>query len=41
MTVTLGFQLARHQRVDILGRWGEHPGIGRAPVPSLGTPEEE
>ena len=41
MTVGLGFQMARHQREDLLGRRRGNPETGRAAVPSLATPEEE
>ena len=41
MAVGLGFQRARHQREDPLGRRGRDLGTRRAPLPSLATPEKE
>ena len=41
MTVDLGYQTSRYQRENPLGRREGGPRTGRAPVPSLVTPEEE
>ena len=40
MTVGVGYQMARHQREDLLGCLGGDPGTGRAPLSSWATPEE-
>ena len=41
MTVGLGLQMARPQREDPLGHRGGDLETGRAPVPSMATPDED